>query len=122
MRQPNVLTIPPGAPFLATFVEAFLAGEIVADVSRNSSPLTLARAVIYVPTQRAGRALAAEFARAIGSGATFLPRILPLGGLEESENAALFSAEATFDPHGPAAIEELERRLLLAQLIIAWSK
>ena len=122
MRQPNVFTIPPGAPFLATFVEAFLAGDIVAGVSRNSSPLTLARATIYVPTRRAGRALAAEFARAIGVGATFLPRILPLGGLEESENAALFSAEAPFDPHGAPAIEELERRLLLSQLIMAWSK
>ena len=122
MRQPNVFTIPPGAPFLATFVEAFLAGDIVSGVSRNSSPLTLARATIYVPTQRAGRALATEFARAIGVGATFLPRILPLGGLEESENAALFSQEATFDPHGAPAIEELERRLLLSQLIMTWSK
>lgn len=122
MRQPNVCTIPPGAPFLATFVEAFLAGEIVADITRSSSPGVLARTTIYVPTQRAGRALAAEFSRAIGVGATFLPRILPLGGLEESENAALFSAEPGFDPHGPTAIEELERRLLLARLIMAWSK
>lgn len=122
MRQPNVFTIPPGAPFLATFVEAFLAGEIIAEVSRDCSPLTLARTIIYVPTQRAGRALATEFARSIGPGATFLPRILPLGGLEESENAALFSAETTFDPHGAPAIEELERRLLLSQLVMKWSK
>lgn len=122
MRQPNVCTIPPGAPFLATFVESFLAGDIVAGVSRSSSPLVLARATIYVPTQRAGRALAAEFAQAVDVGATFLPRILPLGGLEESENAAFFSAEANFDPHGPPAIDELERRLLLAKLVMAWSK
>lgn len=122
MRQPNVCTIPPGAPFLATFIESFLAGDIVAGVSRDSSPLALARARIYVPTQRAGRALAAEFARALGVGATFLPRILPLGGLEESENAALFSAETTVDFYGPPTIDELERRLLLAKLVLAWSK
>ncbi len=122
MRQPNVCTIPPGAPFLATFVESFLAGDIVAGVSRNSSPLVLARATIYVPTQRAGRALAAEFAQAFDVGATFLPRILPLGGLEESENAAFFSVEANFDPHGPPAIDELERRLLLAELVMTWAK
>lgn len=90
MRQPNVFTIPPGAPFLATFVEAFLAGDIVAGVSRNSSPLTLARATIYVPTQRAGRALATEFARAIGVGATFLPRILPLGGWRKAKTPRFF--------------------------------
>ena len=122
MRLPNVCSIPPGAPFLAAFVDTFLAGEIVAGLSRDSSPIALARTTIYVPTQRAGRALAAEFARAFGPGATFLPRILPLGGLEESENAALFSADGSFDPNGPPAIEELERRLLLAQLIMAWSK
>ena len=56
MRQPNVFTIPPGAPFLATFVEAFLAGEIVAEITRGSPPGVLARTTIYVPTQRAGRA------------------------------------------------------------------
>jgi ATP-dependent helicase/nuclease subunit B len=122
MRQPNVFTIPPGAPFLATFVEAFLAGRIVEDISLKCSPLALARATIYVPTQRAGRALGAEFARAIGVGAIFLPRILPLGGLEESENAALFAADTTFDPLGPPAIQELERRLQLAELIMTWSK
>ena len=122
MRQPNVFTIPPGAPFLATFVDAFLAGDIVAGVSRDSSPLVLARATIYVPTRRAGRALVTEFSRGVGVGATFLPRILPLGGLEESENLALFSAESTLDPHGPPAIDELERRLLLAKLVLAWSK
>ncbi len=121
MRR-NVFTIAPGAPFLETFVEAFLAGEIVASVSRASPPLAMARATIYVPTQRAGRALAAQFARAYDRGATLLPRILPLGGLEESETAALFGGAEDFDDALPAPIEELERRLLLAQLVMQWSK
>ena len=90
----NVFTIPPGVPFLSTFVEALLAGEIVSNVSRASAPIDLARMTIYVPTQRAARALAAEFARAIKAPAALLPRILPLGSLEEQEDIALFSGYA----------------------------
>lgn len=119
----HVFTIAPGAPFLATFVEALLAGEIVPALSRETPPLDMARATIYVPTQRAGRALAAEFAKAIGKGATFLPRILPLGGLDEQETAAIFGDfDADFDDAARPRIEELERRLLLAQLVHTWSE
>ena len=90
-RRRNLFTIAPGAPFLKTFVSALLDGEIVPGLSRDTPPLTMARATIYVPTQRAARALAAEFAQALDRRATLLPRILPLGALEERENAALFS-------------------------------
>lgn len=119
----SVFTIAPGAPFLATFVEALLAGRIIPSFSRETAPLDMARATIYVPTRRAGRALAAEFARAIGTGATFLPRILPLGGLEEQETAAVFGEfDADFEYAARPQIETLERRLLLAQLVSQWSQ
>ena len=45
----------------------------------------MADATIYVPTRRAARALAAELARATGRHSLLLPRILPLGALEETE-------------------------------------
>ena len=119
----NVFTIPPGVPFLSTFVEALLAGEIVSSVSRASAPIDLARMTIYVPTQRAARALAAEFARAIEAPAALLPRILPLGSLEEQEDIALFSGYAEeFDESFLPAIDEIERRLILAQLILKWAR
>lgn len=119
----NVFTIAPGAPYLATFVEALLDGKIVPDLSRNTPPLEMARATIYVPTQRAGRALAVEFARAIGKGAAFLPRILPLGGLDEQETAAIFGDfSGDFDDAARPQVEELERRLCLAQLVAKWSE
>ncbi|WP_330082770.1 double-strand break repair protein AddB [Methylocystis iwaonis] len=119
----NVFTIAPGAPFLETFVEAFLAGEIVSALSRETPPLAMARTTIYVPTQRAARALRTQFARAFDKGATLLPRILPLGGLEERETTALFGDFSDdFDAAALPQIEELERRLLLAQLIVKWSE
>ncbi len=123
-RRRNLFTIAPGAPYLETFVRALLAGEIVPALSRETAPLTMARATIYVPTQRAARALAAEFAQALDARATLLPRILPLGALEERENAALFGADFDIDADAPPAapIEELERRLLLSQLILQWAK
>lgn len=123
-RRRNFFTIAPGAPFLKTFASALLDGEIVPALSRDTPPLTMARATIYVPTQRAARALAAEFAQALDRRATLLPRILPLGALEERENAALFAGD--FDVEADASlaapIEELERRLLLSQLILQWAE
>lgn len=123
-RRRNLFTIAPGAPFLETFVRALLAGEIVPALSCETPPLTMARATIYVPTQRAARALAAEFAQALDARATLLPRILPLGALEERENAALFGADFDIEADAPLAapIEELERRLLLSQLILQWAE
>ncbi|MFO1124708.1 MAG: double-strand break repair protein AddB [Methylocystis sp.] len=121
-RRRNLLTIAPGAPFLNTFVRALLDGEIVPALSRDTPPLTMARATIYVPTQRAARALSAEFAQALNQRAALLPRILPLGALEEGESSALFGADIDSDAPFAAPIEELERRLLLSQLILQWAE
>jgi ATP-dependent helicase/nuclease subunit B len=119
----NVFTIPAGIPFLSTFIDALLAGDIISGVSRASAPVDLARITIYVPTQRAARALAVEFARAIETPAALLPRILPLGALDEQENIALFSGYAEeFDERFSPAIEEIDRRLTLAQLIMQWAR
>jgi ATP-dependent helicase/nuclease subunit B len=118
----NVFTIAPGAPYLETFVNSLLDGLIIAGVSRDSAPLELARITIYVPTQRAGRALAVEFARAIKKPAALLPRILPLGALDEQENAALFSDDGdVLDERSAPAIKEIDRRLILAQLVMRWA-
>ena len=85
MQAANVFTIAPGAPFLKTFASALLEGRVVEGFSKNLAPLEMADATIYVPTRRAARALADELARAIGRPSMLLPRILPLGALEETE-------------------------------------
>lgn len=120
----RVFTIPPGAPFLPTFAKALLEGRIAEGYSKRLSPLEIAQATIYVPTQRAASALAQELARAMGRGSMLLPRILPLGALEEIETSLLFEDSglgAEWAPGAPMAAREIERRMELAALILAWA-
>jgi len=121
----KVFTIPPGAPFLKTFVRALLDGEIVKGFSRALGPLEIAEAMIYVPTQRAARALAEELAIALDRPATLLPRLLPLGALDATETSLLFE-EPGFEPalseQVPLAASPIERRMLLAELVLQWSE
>ena len=124
MAKPRLFTIDPGAPFLATLTDTVLDGEIIPDLSRAKGPLALAAATIYVPTQRAAQALKRRFAEAHG-GALLLPRILPLGALEDSETRALFDVPATLLDFGddiPQAVGELDRRLQLTRLVLGWAK
>lgn len=125
MAPRNVFSISPGAPLLATFVSALLDGEIIPGLTGASGPLALAETIIYVPTQRAGRALAAQFAEAIDLPAALLPRILPLGGLDEQETSALFHGDLDavgLDGALAPAIAEIDRRLILAQLVLQWAR
>ena len=121
---PRVFSIPAGARFLPTFVAALLAGEIVPEVSAAGGPFALADATIYVPTRRAARALLAEFADCAKGGAAVLPRIRPLGAVDE--DAELFAAPTTdafaLDPDVPEAIGDIQRRFILAELVLGWSR
>ena len=122
--SPRVYTIPPGAPFLGTFADALLDGTLVPGFSRAAGPLGLAAATIFVPTQRAARALAAEIAARTGTTATLLPRILPMGALDDPGGGALFEDGGFDDPLAPdlpAAIGEVARRMILTRMILAWS-
>jgi ATP-dependent helicase/nuclease subunit B len=125
MQAANVFTIAPGAPFLKTFVAALLEGRVVEGYSRNLGPLEIAEATIYVPTRRAARALATEFSRAINRSSVLLPRILPLGALEETETSLLFDERALdgiYEPGRPEAMGEIARRMQLAELILEWAR
>ena len=124
MPTPHVFTIPPGAAFLKSFVAELLDGRIIDGFSRAIGPLDLADATIYVPTRRAGRALIEEFARGLGQSATLLPRILPLGALDETETSLLFGDpgfEAPLSETLPLAAPEIWRRMQCARLILAWA-
>jgi ATP-dependent helicase/nuclease subunit B len=121
----RVFTIAPGAPFLKTFADALFAGRIVEAYSARVGPLELADATIYVPTQRAGRALAGELAPAAGCPSLLLPRILPLGALEAAESdLQLVEAgpEIAFEPGVPEAAGEIFRRMRLTELTLTWAQ
>ncbi len=117
--KPNVLTIPASAPFLPVLIDALLAGKLVKGFPASSDPLELARATLYLPTRRAGLLARAEFLKR--TDAALLPRIVALGDLDEDEIA--FSEAATGEAALmlPDAIDPLERRLLLAELILQWA-
>lgn len=125
MALRNVFSIPAGAAFLGAFTRALLGGEIIPGLSRESGPLALAETTIYVPTRRAARALAAQLAAAIEAPAALLPRILPLGDLDEQEASVLFHAGAEaggFDDALAPAVAEIDRRLALAELVLQWAQ
>ncbi len=118
--SPRVFTIPPGAPFIATLVEALLAGRLVPGFDPAGDPASLADATIYLPTRRAVRAFRAELVAALGGRAAILPRIQPIGDVDED----LLLVDEGEMPDGdlPPAIPPLERRLAIARLVLYWAQ
>lgn len=87
----------------------------------GSDRLALADTLILVPTRRAVRALREAFLRASGGAPTILPRIAPLGDIDEGESIA----GETFGSGGealalPPAIDPAEREALLSRLVAAF--
>jgi len=113
----RVYTIPPSAPFLPTLAEALVEGRLIPGFRPKDDPLILANATVFLPTRRAVRIFSSSLLEAIGQDALILPRILPLGGVDEDEFA--------FEENGadlPPAIPATGRRLVLAQLILQWAR
>ena len=120
----NVFTIPASAPFLAVLIDALRDGRLVPGFPANSDPLELARATIYLPTRRACRLARDVFLDRLGTEAAILPRLVPLGDIDEDEIAFAEAATAELAEAAlaiPKAIDSLERRLLLAELILKWA-
>jgi len=123
MALPRVFTIPASAPFLTVLVDALLDGAVVPGFAPRRDPLALAAATLYLPTRRACRLAREVLLDAFGEAAV-LPRIVPIGDIDEDEivfaqAASGALAETALDI--PEALSGLERRLLLAQLITRWA-
>jgi ATP-dependent helicase/nuclease subunit B len=114
----RVFTIPPSAPFLRTLARGILDGTVISGFKPREKPELLADATIYLPTRRAARALSSVFLEETKSRGLLLPRIVPLGDVDEEAFA--------FEPSGveplPAAISAGERRLALAKLIAGFAR
>ncbi len=116
----NLFSIPPAAPFLATLVDALTSGELIAGFKPQNDPLALSGVTIYVPTRRAVRALRAEFMTRAQHPAILLPRILPLGDIEEDTLITESHADGGLDLD--PVIDSLERQLLLTRMVSHWTK
>jgi ATP-dependent helicase/nuclease subunit B len=122
--KPRVFNIPASAPFLAVLIAALRAGRLVPGFPASQDPLELARATLYLPTRRACRLARDEFFKRIDGDAAILPRIVAIGDLDEDEIAFAEAATGELAETAlalPEAIEPLERRLLLAELILKWA-
>ncbi|HEX9808162.1 MAG TPA: double-strand break repair protein AddB [Alphaproteobacteria bacterium] len=120
---PRLYTIAPGVPFvdaLARGMMARIAGEAPGD------PLALARATVLLPTRRAVRSLREAFLRAGDGRPLLLPRMRPLGDLDEDEiliagePAVDTTADAGAGADLPPALGGLRRQLLLARCVLAF--
>ncbi|WP_441244330.1 double-strand break repair protein AddB [Tardiphaga sp. 768_D3_N2_1] len=120
----RVFNIPSSAPFLRTLITALVDGDLVEGFSARNAPEKLATVTLYLPTRRAGRMAQEIFLDVLGTDAVLLPRIVPLGDVDEEELAFAQAAspEALERLDAPPALDGLQRRLLLAQLIAAWAK
>jgi ATP-dependent helicase/nuclease subunit B len=112
----RVFTIPPSAPFLPTLAQAIADGRLIPGFPAKGDPLALADATIFLPTRRAVRVFGEALVEALGTDALILPRVLPLGDVDEDEIA--------FEREGadlPDAISPTARRIVLARLVQQWA-
>jgi len=121
----RVFSVPLSVPFLRSVIAALIDGRLVAGFEAGNDPARLSQATLYLPTRRAVRVAREVFLDELQSDAAVLPRIVPLGDIDEDELAFADEADAL---GGAAPLEipprlgELERRLTLARLVAAWSK
>ena len=117
-RPAKVYTIAPEASFLDALASGLRARW-------GDSPVAPSDAVVLLPTRRACRGLRDAFLRVSDGRPLVLPRMLPLGDLDADE-LALAGDEAAPGPGPiddlPPAVAPLRRQLLLARLILTWSR
>ncbi len=120
---PAVYTIPAGTPFLDALADGILARA-------GDGPEALTGYRIFLPTRRACRGLRDAFLRRGGGRPMLLPRLLPLGDMDEDELAISEAGESAGGLSGaglppgadelPPAIGGLRRQILLTHLVMAF--
>lgn len=128
-RTPRVFTIPPGLPFLETLARAVLDGHLPEPGGRPRTPFDLADVTLILPTRRSAKALQEAFLAIAPGRSLLLPSIRPIGQADEdaglmealSGPARLLGTGGISDDDVPAAIDTLERRLSLTQMVLAWA-
>jgi len=106
----TVYAIPSDAAFLDALAEGLIA-------KAGGDNLKLADQLVFLPTRRSAVALREAFLKKLNA-AALLPRMQPLGDIDEEELYFAESAEIDIPP----AIDPLRRQLLLTRLVAATDK
>lgn len=108
----SVFNIPSGVPFARSLAAGLLA-------EARGDPLALTRVRVLLPTRRACRVARDAFLRQSGGRPLLLPRLQPLGDVEEEELAIGLAGRRLMADIAalPPAMPPLRRRLLLARLV-----
>lgn len=123
----RVFTTAPGSAFLDTVAKAILSGDLPETGGPKPELLDLPDVRLILPTPRAARAMQDAFLRASGNQALLLPRIQSI--TESDDDLIALSALANDQGLGadaitelPPAIDDIERKVTLTQLVLRWSK
>ena len=122
MSHRRVFTIPASAEFLPTLVRALKDGRLIEGFPVSADPLALANATLFLPTRRACALARDAFLDVLGVEAAVLPRIVPLGDIDEDEIAFAEAASGEAGLEVPPELGGLERRMLLARLVLQWAE
>ncbi len=123
--KPRVFTIPASAPFLPTLIDALINDRLGLNFKVAGDPLALAQVTLYLPTRRACRLAREVFLTTTRTDAAILPRIVPIGDVDEDEIAFAEAAAGELTAQAlelPEALGGLERRMVLAELILKWAE
>ncbi len=117
----TVYYIPAGVGFADSLAKAILTGNLPKPDHTPPCKFELPRWSILLPTRRAARALSQSFIEQGDGAARLLPRIQPLGDVDEDEldfNDANLAGQFSPDLN---AISKLERQFLLLGFIQQWA-
>ncbi len=118
----SVYYIPAGVGFAQSLAKAILSGDLPKQNGIPPTNFELPQWNILLPTRRATRALSQAFIEQGDGAARLLPRIQPLGDVDEDELD--FNSANTTDAFAPDlnAVSKLERQFMLLRFIQQWAR
>ena len=119
--RPRLYNIPADADFLIALATAIDHGDLPLPGGKPPLPHELPHWTILVPNRRAARALSEAFLTTSASGARLLPRIRPIGDIDE-DLLGLSEDPAADDVFLAPAISQAGREFLLLSLIADWAR
>lgn len=107
-NNPTFFTIPSDQDFLKILAHYLL---------EKNTPYNLAQHILFLPTQRACKKLEEELRKASKNNAVLLPRMIPLGQVEEDEITLSGIEESEFGVNLPALVSNEKRQIILTKII-----